>query len=113
MDSIHQLLQSNQYEGLQKEKIISGSPINEARILIQKTKNYIGSMNICQLSDDIKITSYSSLDKLRKINYIVIIKTLHNIEPTELFSRLSYLSPIGIGIVYVDDASDEEILIIS
>ena len=74
--------------------------------------NNIGSMDICQLSQEPKIEKYENTEKLEKA-YIIIIKVLRNIKSSTIVERLSSLTPIGVGIIYVEDVNNEKILIIS
>lgn len=86
--------------------------INKVKNLISKTRNFIGTLDIHQLSSDPKIES-CNINNLPKKNYLIIVKALDKTEPLELFEKLKELKPLGVGIIYVNDLKNEEVLIIS
>ena len=86
--------------------------INKVKNLISETKNFIGVLDIYQLSSEPKIES-CNVNNLPKKNYLIIVKTLDETEPLKLLERLKGLKPLGVGIIYVDDLENEEVLHIS
>ena len=95
------------------EEVTKPSDIrSEVKNLIARTRNFIGTLDICQLSSDPKIEKYHS-GKLPKKPYLVIVKVIDETKPLVLLEMLKNLTPIGVGIIYVDALEDEEVLIIN
>ncbi len=112
LESMQELLEVN--KNVKKPKpIYPDYGIKKVKNLITETKNFIGTMDIYQLSKEPKIERYNNIEKLES-NYLIIVKAVHNIEPSRLLNILkgSELKPIGVGIIYVDNLEDEDILVI-
>ncbi len=111
LESMQELLEVN--KKVEKPKpIYPNYGIKKIKNLISETRNFIGTLDICQLSNEAKIEIYNNNDQLPEQNYLIIIKTIHQTESLRLLELLKGLEPLGIGIIYVDDLENEEILII-